>query len=188
MVILSLKYFRKMKNIIILLFALIALNSNVFSQSFTFVRIDPNPVYGPATEQLKSHGVIHNLTSQQIPISISITNRYVTPGWDSIGMCSWVLCYGAGQYNAEDTLRANRYDTLYVYFSPNSIAGNGYCTVTMSYQSTSISQDFGVVGWPLSIKQISTTIKDFALSQNYPNPFNPTTKINFRCLLLIMLT
>ncbi len=165
-----------------LLFSLIIsclMGVNITAQTFTFSRIDPNPVYGSASDQLKSHGVVHNLTNQTLMLTININNRFVTSGWDSIGMCTWNLCYGAGQYVINEGISANATDTIYVYFSPNGIAGNGSCTVNITYQSTSVNQDFGVVAWPISIKQISTTVKDFALSQNYPNPFNPSTKINF---------
>jgi hypothetical protein len=153
--------------------------SNIFAQAFTFVRIDPMPVYGQANEQIKSHAVVHNLTNQNIPITINIINRQVTPGWDSIGMCTWELCYAAGMYTITETLNANVRDTFYVYFYPFDLPGSGSCTVTMTYQSTTISQDFSVVAHPIGIKKISSVVKDFSLSQNYPNPFNPATKINF---------
>jgi hypothetical protein len=108
-----------------------------------------------------------------------VTNRHITSGWDSIGFCTWENCYSPGLYSYTENLRVGSYDTFYVYFNPNNIQGIGSCTVTMSYQSTSISQDFMVSTFPVSVKQISSTIKDFSLSQNYPNPFNPTTKIGF---------
>jgi hypothetical protein len=49
----------------------------------------------------------------------------------------------------------------------------------MSYQTTTISQDFAVVAWPIGVKQISSIAQSFSLRQNYPNPFNPATKIRF---------
>lgn len=166
-----------MKTILFLIFTVITVN--IYSQTFTFVRIDPYPVYDSAGGQLKSHAVLHNLTNQNIPVTCRIKNRQVTQGWDSIGMCTWVNCYAAGWYVQTDTLRPNSTDTFYVYFTPNNIPGSGSCTVTMSYQATTLSQDFAVVAWPIGIKQISSAVKGFTLNQNYPNPFNPSTKIRF---------
>ncbi|HEY3250149.1 MAG TPA: T9SS type A sorting domain-containing protein, partial [Ignavibacteria bacterium] len=146
---------------------------------FTFVRIDPAVVYGPADGQIKSHGVVRNTTGSNITLDISIINRYVTSGWDSIGICDWHLCYGAGTYNITSLIPPGVYETLYVYFSPNNILGTGSCTVRITYQSTTIDQDFAVSSYPIGIQQISTVVKDFALGQNYPNPFNPVTNIEF---------
>jgi hypothetical protein len=93
-------------------------------------------------------------------------------------MCTWVLCYGAGTYTIVETCPPGQHE-CYVYFYPNGIPGTGSCTVTMTYQSTTISQDFGVVADPVGIKQISSVVNGFELNQNYPNPFNPETKIGF---------
>jgi hypothetical protein len=49
----------------------------------------------------------------------------------------------------------------------------------VSNPSENYTVTFGARLDPVSIKQLSNTIKDFSLSQNYPNPFNPSTKINF---------
>ena len=162
------------------LIGLLFLCSNISSQ-FTFVRIDPPIVYGPTDSftQIKSHGVVRNNTSSNITVNISIINRYVTPGWDSIGICDWHNCYAAGVYNITSVTPPGAYETLYVYFAPNGIAGSGHCTVRVNYQSTTIDQDFAVEANPIGIKQISSIIKDFELGQNYPNPFNPNTKIGF---------
>lgn len=166
------------KTLLVLILALLG-TSNIFAQAFTFVRIDPYPTSGPVNDVIKSHAVVHNLTSNVIPITINVINRSVTSGWDSIGFCTWVNCYTSGYYTHTENLPTNTYDTFYVYFYPNNIAGTGSCTVTMTYQSTTISQDFAVVANPIGIKQISNTVKDFSLAQNYPNPFNPSTKIGF---------
>ncbi|RPI13374.1 MAG: T9SS C-terminal target domain-containing protein [Ignavibacteriae bacterium] len=168
-----------MRKTFLVIFLVLLGSTNLFSQTFTFVTIDPNPVYGDTGDQIKSHAVVHNLTNNTIPITISVINRSVTAGWDSIGFCTWVNCYAAGYYSHTENLHTNTYDTFYVYFYPYNIPGSGSCTVTMTNQSTTISHDFAVVANPIGIKKISTIVKDFALSQNYPNPFNPATKINF---------
>ena len=170
-----------MKKLAFLAAALVILSiGNIYSQ-FTFVRIDPAIVYGPDSlmAQIKSHGVVRNTTGSSITLNISIINRYVTSGWDSIGICDWHLCYGAGTYNITSPISPGTYETLYVYFSPLGITGTGHCTVRINYQSTTIDQDFAVSANPIGIQQISSIVKDFSLGQNYPNPFNPTTNIEF---------
>lgn len=154
------------------------LSFNSYSQTFTFVRIDPNPVHGPADTIISSYAHVTNLTSNVIPITIHITNPSVMTGWDEVGMCTWQNCYAPGYYNHVEDCSAGQHE-FDVYFNPHGIPGSGSCTVTMSYQSTSISQDFGVVADPVGIRQISSIVKEFKLNQNYPNPFNPTTKIEF---------
>lgn len=163
----------------VILLAGFSVNS-IFAQ-FTFVRIDPPVVYGPDTmySQIKSHGVVRNTTSSPILLHINLINRYVTPGWDSVAFCDWAYCYPPGHYGDSIIAPPGAYETLYVYFSPNGIPGNGHCTVRINYQSTAINQDFAVEANPIGIKQISSTVEEFALGQNYPNPFNPTTKIGF---------
>lgn len=149
---------------------------------FTFQRIDPaiiNVTISDSSQQIKSHGVVRNTTSSNITLNISIINRYVTPGWDSIGICDWHICYSPGQYSITSVIAPNVNETLYVYFSPYMHPGTGRCTVRINYQNSTIDQDFEVVANPIGIQQISSTIKDFSLGQNYPNPFNPVTKINF---------
>jgi type IX secretion system substrate protein len=152
--------------------------ASLFAQ-FTFVRTDPPIVYGSVDSVLKSHGVVRNTTSGPITLNISLINRFVTPGWDSIGICDWHLCYGAGVYNITSSISPGVNETLYVYFYPNGVTGTGHCTVRINYMSTTIDQIFSVEAHPIGIKQISSIVKDFSLGQNYPNPFNPTTKINF---------
>jgi len=173
------KYIIIMKKYLIASILLIGLSVNCIYSQFTFVRIDPAVVHGSADSIIKSHGVVKNTTSSTITLNISIINRYVSPGWDSIGICDWHLCYGAGTYNITSSIVPGVFETLYVYFYPNGIQGNGHCTVSINYQSTTINQDFAVQTDPLGITQISSIIKEFSLGQNYPNPFNPATKINF---------
>ncbi len=173
-----------MKKIILSVLTVLCIySSNVFAQSFTFTRISPavfdTTVSSDSAQQIFSYGVVHNLTGGVIALNIQITNRYVTPGWDSIGMCTWNICYPPGNYNITNENCPPGYDTLHAYFSPFTHSGNGHCTITVTYQTTSASQDFGVVADPIGIHQISTIVKEFNLGQNYPNPFNPNTKINF---------
>jgi hypothetical protein len=169
-----------MKNLIklpalLLLFSTVGLQA----QTFSFVRISPYPLHGPADTTLSSYATTTNLTGSPITITINITNRSVMAGWDSIGMCTWTLCLAAGVYSFVDTLPIGSNNEFHVYFTPYGIPGNGSCTVTMTHQSTTISQDFAVVADPVSIKQISEVVNSFKLDQNYPNPFNPATKIGF---------
>lgn len=159
-----------------LLLSLIYFNAQ--SQTFTFVRTDPSPKHGRCDTTLSSYAVVNNLTSSPITIHINITNPSVPSGWDPVGMCTWELCYGAGVYTINESCAPGQHD-FDVYFTPNGIPGTASCTVTMSYQSTTISQDFVVIADPVGIKQISSIVKEFSLNQNYPNPFNPTTKIGF---------
>jgi hypothetical protein len=166
------------KNLLITLLLLFALYTVSFSQYFTFVRTDPNPKYGPANEQIQCFATVTNSTSNPIPITINIINRSITSGWDSIGMCTWITCYQTGLYYKVESLPVGTHD-FDIYFTPNNIPGTGLCTVTMTYLSQTISQDFGAIANPIGIKPISSIVKDFSLSQNYPNPFNPSTKINF---------
>src|SRR2546428_6606565 len=78
------------------------------AQSFSFIRTDPPVVHETVTldsaQQIKSHGVVHNLTNQTISISINLINRYVTPGWDSIGFCTWRACYPPGTYSVTEDI------------------------------------------------------------------------------------
>ncbi len=168
-----------MKKIIILSILLISCATvSLQSQSFTFVRTDPNPVHGRADTTISSYAEVNNLTNAAIPILITITNPSVMAGWDLVGMCTWHNCYAPGFYSLTESCAPGPHD-FDIYFNPNGIPGSGSCTVTLSYQSTSVSQDFGVVADPVGIKQISSVVKEFKLEQNYPNPFNPTTKIGF---------
>jgi hypothetical protein len=168
-----------MKNTVITAILLLVLvYTNTFSQTFTFVTTDPNPVHGSVDSTIKSHAMVNNLTSSGIPITINITNPVVTTGWDPVGMCTWELCYGAGLYTITETCPPGQHE-FYIYFYPNGIAGSGSCSVTMTHLSTTISHDFGAVGDPVGIKQISSVVNSFKLDQNYPNPFNPATKIGF---------
>lgn len=157
---------------------LVLVYTNAFSQTFTFVRTDPYPIHWNIDSTLKSHAMVNNLTSAPIPITINITNPVVPTGWDQVGMCTWELCYGAGTYSITESCPPGQHE-FYVYFYANGIPGNGNCTVTMTHQSTTISQDFAVVADPVGIKQISEVVNRFELNQNYPNPFNPETKIGF---------
>lgn len=168
-----------MKKIITLTFLFLTLvYFDTQSQTFTFVRTDPSPKHGRCDTTLQSYAVVNNLTSSPIPITITITNPSVPTGWDLVGMCTWELCYGPGNYSVVESCPSGQHD-FDVYFNPNGIPGTGSCTVTMTYQTTSISQDFVVIADPVGIKQISSIVKEFSLNQNYPNPFNPTTKIGF---------
>jgi Secretion system C-terminal sorting domain len=151
---------------------------NTYTQTFTFVRTDPNPVHGRADTIISSYATVTNLTSNVIPITIHITNPSVMTGWDLVGMCTWQNCYAPGYYDHTESCSSGQHE-FDVYFNPHGIPGNGSCTVTMTYQTTTISQDFGVVADPVGIKQISSVVKEFKLEQNYPNPFNPETKIAF---------
>jgi hypothetical protein len=173
-----------MNKIILLAFTLFLLvGVNLKAQPITFTRIDPEIVRETVPldsfAQLKSHAVVHNTTGSPISITIYIFNRYVTPGWDSIGLCNWVTCYVSGDTLFSNVTTPPGYDTLYTYFSPHKISGMGKCTVRITYQSTILEQTFTVMADPIGIQQISTIVKDFSLGQNYPNPFNPNTKINF---------
>jgi hypothetical protein len=173
-----------MKKIILSVLTVLCIyNANVFSQAFTFQRIDPAVVRETISTdtfaQIKNHGVVHNLTGSSINLNIYIINRYVSPLWDPVGMCDWNLCHGAGDSTFLDVICPPGYDTLYAYFSPHSQPGIGQCTIRITYQSTTIDQDFGVAADPIGIQPISTIAKEFSLGQNYPNPFNPNTKINF---------
>lgn len=171
-----------MKRIFLLLFFTVLVSSaNLFSQSFTFERIDPAIVsmtIGDSSQQIKSHGVVRNLTGGNITINFQILNRYVSPGWDSIGMCTWNTCYAPSNYNINEICPPG-VDTVYIYFTPYMHPGNGHCTVRATNGSTTYDRDFSVSADPIGIQQISSLVKDFSLSQNYPNPFNPSTKINF---------
>jgi type IX secretion system substrate protein len=159
------------------------INIDLHAQAFTFIRTDPAVVHATITQdsaqQIKSHGLVHNLTNQTIGITINIINRYVTPGWDSIGFCTWRACYAPGFYTVTEDIGPLANDSFYIYFSPLTNPGIGYCTVRMTYQSTMVEQTFQVQADPIGIIQISSVAKDFALNQNYPNPFNPNTKISF---------
>jgi|GEM_PF-2246054 len=169
----------KYLKLVVFILALISVEAKA---QFTFHRIDPpllSVTIGDSTQQIKSHAVVRNTTSSNITLNINIINTYVTPGWALIGMCDWHICYGPGTYSITSVIAPNVNDTLYVYFTPNAQPGNGHCTVSITYQSTTINQDFGVEADPIGIHQISTTVNEFSLNQNYPNPFNPNTKINF---------
>ncbi len=148
------------------------------SQTITFVRTSPAIVQGNADTILDSYAHITNLTSGNISVRFSITDMVVPTGWDTIAMCTWRNCYPPGTYVIDEILSPGEQE-IHLYVYPYLFPGSGSCKVTASYQSTSITQDFGFQANPIGIQQISTIVKEFSLSQNYPNPFNPNTKIDF---------
>jgi|SRR4030095_1627301 len=166
-----------MKKIFIVLFFLFSTYSS-FSQTFSFVRTSPAIVEGRADTTSDSWAHVNNLTSNPIPIAITISNMIVQPGWDTIAMCTWAVCYAPGVLYQVENCPPGQHD-FHLYLNPYGVPGNGGCRVTMSHQSTTVSQDFGFHINPVGIHQISTIVMEFSLSQNYPNPFNPATKINF---------
>jgi len=148
------------------------------SQPFTFVRTSPAIVECRADTTSDSWATVNNLTNANINLHMVISNMVVQPGWDTLGLCDWHNCYGPGTYIINSICPPGPHD-LHLYLNPYGIPGNGGCRLTVSYQSTSIFQDFGFHVNPVGIHQINTIVKEFNLSQNYPNPFNPVTKINF---------
>ncbi len=168
-----------MKIFILLFCSLFFLVSESNSQSFTFVRTSPAVVYGgPDTAQLTSNATVNNTTSSTIPITIDLSNIVQNPAWDTIAFCTWVNCYPPGLVHRVESCGPGEHP-FDVYISPNHLQGIASCRVTMTYQSTSVYQDFILSTNPIGIKKLSGTASEFKLNQNYPNPFNPSTKIGF---------
>jgi len=161
-----------------LIFTVLFISYNIFSQSFTFVRTSPPVVEGPADTIFDSYATVNNTTNANITLHFSASNVIVPAGWDTMGICTWQLCYGAGYFNITQVAEPGPHQ-LHLYTYPGGVPGNSSCRITITYQSESVYQDFGFHANPLGINQISTIAKEFSLGQNYPNPFNPTTMINF---------
>src|SRR5258706_11054423 len=145
--------------------------TNIFGQSFTFVRTSPAIVDSVVTDslgQILSYGIIHNSTSNPITFHVVIYNNSVPVGWDSAGWCSWQACYQTGNY-AIDVQGGPGDNHMDAYFSPYLHLGMATCTITVTANGSSIPQTFTVRNNPIGIQPISTIAKEFALGQNYPN-------------------
>jgi hypothetical protein len=156
---------------------------NITAQTFTFTKLSTQYIQSNDTglyAEIIDTGYINNLTGSAFQIRV-IRTSYATPtNWET-AICDIVACYPP----FVDTCIANYppgNNEITLHFYPHKINGAGSMTVRaerVSNPSENYTVTFGARLDPVSIKQLSNTIKDFSLSQNYPNPFNPSTKINF---------
>lgn len=156
---------------------------NITAQTFTFTKHSTQYVQSNDTSQFAEAvdtGYVNNLTGSSFQIRIIRTSYSVPVNWET-AICDIIACYPP----FVDTCTAsyppgNNEITLHFYL--HRTMGQGTMTIRaekVTNTSENYTITFGARLDPVSIKQLSNTIKDFALSQNYPNPFNPSTKINF---------
>ncbi len=181
-----------MKKYFFVLIILLA-SYSVYSQGFTFVRTSPQIVISTDTTdyEVASFGLLEPQTGT---LNIRLVRRVndLTSGWVPLGasICNYQNCFATtvdtiiAPYTAggtDDTVSIHFY--CYDVFLNRYVQGAGLVRMRaelVSNPSQFIEVDFrGVTQGAIGITQISSIIKEFALSQNYPNPFNPATKINF---------
>jgi hypothetical protein len=170
-----------MKKYLLFCFLIFCLTGvNITAQTFTFTKLPPPFVASNDTGEIVDTGYINNLTGSSFQIRVIRTNQNVPTNWQT-AICDIAACYPP----YVDTCTAYYpvgMNEITLHFYPHQIVGQGTMTIRAE-KVTNLSENytltFGARLDPVSVKQISSTIKDFALSQNYPNPFNPTTKINF---------
>src|SRR5437867_437143 len=89
----------------------------VCAQYFTFVRTSDSVVHGPADSTLHSYGTVTNSTASAFTVQFSVSDLIVPAGWDTLGICTWVLCYGGGYFNISENLPPGAHD-MYIYTFP----------------------------------------------------------------------